>query len=175
MNRHRVSSIIGSLGLSEEDQDLVYDHFGHSKDININVYQIPQAERHLNTTGALLRKIDKNEKMSTTSSVSENASPAAATPKSTIPKIISPDRPDADQSKTVSGFETTAKAVTFSSNTGFVFHYLCKKYLFVKSNTMCALMPGNAKDKLRIKSKWFLFKCIKQFIIFNYNLKLLWF
>ena len=61
MNRHRVISIIGSLDLSEEDQNLAYDHFGHSKDVNKHIYQIPQAERQLATTGRILSLIDQNK------------------------------------------------------------------------------------------------------------------
>lgn len=59
MNRHRVSTIIGSFGLPETEQQLVFDHFGHSGDVNKNIYQIPQAERQLATTGKYLIKIDK--------------------------------------------------------------------------------------------------------------------
>nr|XP_047130473.1 uncharacterized protein LOC105843290 isoform X3 [Hydra vulgaris] len=59
MNRHRVSSLIGALGLSESNQQLVYDHFGHSGDVNKNIYQVPQAEQQLRTTGQFLRNIDQ--------------------------------------------------------------------------------------------------------------------
>ena len=60
MNRHRVSSIIGSMDLGEKEQDLEFDHFGHSKNVNERIYQIPQAERQLASTGKLLNLIDEN-------------------------------------------------------------------------------------------------------------------
>lgn len=64
MNRHRVISIIGAFNLSEEDQNLAYEHFGHSKEVNKNIYQIPQAEKQLETTGRLLALIDQNKQLS---------------------------------------------------------------------------------------------------------------
>ena len=57
MNRHRVTTLIGALGLPECDQGLAYEHFGHSGEINRNVYQVPQAERQLNSTGRYLQLI----------------------------------------------------------------------------------------------------------------------
>nr|XP_047140233.1 uncharacterized protein LOC124815515 [Hydra vulgaris] len=59
MNRHRVSSLIGALGLSVSNQQLVHDHFGHSGDVNKNIYQVPQAEQQLRTIGQFLRNIDQ--------------------------------------------------------------------------------------------------------------------
>ena len=59
MNRHRVSTLIGALGLPESEQQLAFDHFGHSGDINRNIYQVPQAERQLASTGKYLQMIDK--------------------------------------------------------------------------------------------------------------------
>ena len=58
MNRHRVSTMIGMLGLPENEQQLAFDHFGHSGDVNRNIYQAPQAERQLATTGRYLQMID---------------------------------------------------------------------------------------------------------------------
>lgn len=58
MNRHRVSTMIGMLGLPEDEQQLAFDHFGHSGDVNRNIYQAPQAERQLATTGKYLQLID---------------------------------------------------------------------------------------------------------------------
>jgi len=51
INRHRLSSLIGSMGIPESGQMMAFDHFGHSGDINKNIYQVPQAERQLATTG----------------------------------------------------------------------------------------------------------------------------
>ncbi|XP_057317070.1 uncharacterized protein LOC130661123 [Hydractinia symbiolongicarpus] len=59
MNRHRVSTLIGSFGLSEAEQQLAFDHFGHSGDVNRNIYQVPQAERQPKSTGRYLELIDK--------------------------------------------------------------------------------------------------------------------
>ena len=74
MNRHRVSTLIGALGLPESEQQLAFDHFGHSGDINRNVYQVPQAERQLQSTGRYLKLIDKgNASSSTTPVISKTA------------------------------------------------------------------------------------------------------
>ena len=59
MNRHRVSSFIGAMGLPEAEQNLAFEHFGHSKDININVYQAPPAELQLKSTGNYLKLTDE--------------------------------------------------------------------------------------------------------------------
>ena len=59
MNRHRVSTLIGALGLPEHEKQLAYEHFGHSGSINQNIYQAPPAEQQLATTGKYLRMIDK--------------------------------------------------------------------------------------------------------------------
>ena len=61
MNRHRVSTMIGALGLSESDQELAFQHFGHSGDVNRNIYQVPQAEQQLATTGKYLQQIDNGK------------------------------------------------------------------------------------------------------------------
>ena len=58
MNRHRVSSLIGALGLPGPEQQLAFDHFGHSGDVNGNIYQVPQAERQLKATAKYLHVID---------------------------------------------------------------------------------------------------------------------
>ena len=74
MNRHRVSTLIVALGLPESEQQLAFDHFGHSGDINRNVYQVPQAERQLQSTGRYLKLIDKgNASSSTTPVISKTA------------------------------------------------------------------------------------------------------
>ena len=74
MNRHRVSSLIGAMGLSEADQQLVFDHFGHSGDVNKNIYQVPQAERQLSTTGKYLEMIDTGIPFSAVRSTSDTRS-----------------------------------------------------------------------------------------------------
>uniref|UniRef100_A0A7M5UR60 Uncharacterized protein n=2 Tax=Clytia hemisphaerica TaxID=252671 RepID=A0A7M5UR60_9CNID len=60
LNRHRVSSIMGALDMSEKDRNLSYEHFGHSEEMNKYVYQIPQAEQQLARTGEFLALIDNN-------------------------------------------------------------------------------------------------------------------
>lgn len=61
INRHRVSSLIGALGLPEHEQELAFQHLGHSGDINRNIYQAPPAERQLASTGRYLAMIDKQK------------------------------------------------------------------------------------------------------------------
>ena len=58
-NRHLMTSLIGSMEMSTDDRDLVYELFGHSEHVNRNVYQAPAAERHLHVTGKILTKIDQ--------------------------------------------------------------------------------------------------------------------
>ena len=37
-NRHRVASLLAQLKLSEKENEMTYQHFGHSERINQNVY-----------------------------------------------------------------------------------------------------------------------------------------
>ena len=61
-NRHRVASLMAKFDLSEAEKDLVYQHFGHSKDMNINVYQACPGSLQLKTTGNLLKQIKEHKK-----------------------------------------------------------------------------------------------------------------
>ena len=63
MNRHRVPSLIGALALPETEQRLAFEHFGHSEEINRHVYQVPQAEQQLKSTGRYLQLIDNSSGM----------------------------------------------------------------------------------------------------------------
>ena len=38
-NRHRLSTLMAAINLSDLEKSLVFKHFGHSKDINENIYQ----------------------------------------------------------------------------------------------------------------------------------------
>ena len=38
-NRHRVASILAKISLTEQEKNLIYEHFGHSKTMNQDVYQ----------------------------------------------------------------------------------------------------------------------------------------
>ena len=69
MNRHRVSSIIGSMAIPENDKELIYEHFGHDGRINRDIYQVPQAERHLATTGKYLQMVDQGSACASTSTL----------------------------------------------------------------------------------------------------------
>ncbi|XP_057294029.1 uncharacterized protein LOC130657627 isoform X3 [Hydractinia symbiolongicarpus] len=60
-NRHRLSTLIAGLGLSESDMSLAYDHFGHSERINKTIYQAPAAHRQLLSTGKHLSVLDNDE------------------------------------------------------------------------------------------------------------------
>lgn len=74
INRRRLSSLIVALGLPESDQILAFDHFRHSGDVNKHVYQVPQAERQLATTGKYLQMIDNNSSSIKPSSSSSSQS-----------------------------------------------------------------------------------------------------
>ena len=74
INRHRLSSLIGALGLPESDQMLAFDHFGHSGDVNKHIYQVPQAERQLATTGKYLQMIDNSSSTQSIKPLSQSVS-----------------------------------------------------------------------------------------------------
>ena len=53
MNRHRVATFVGALGLPESGR------FGHSGDVNRNIYQALPAEKQLESNGKYLQLIDE--------------------------------------------------------------------------------------------------------------------
>ena len=57
-NRHQVASLFAKLQLSKQEQDLIFQHFGHSENINMNVYQAPLGAMQLKTTGHRLLQIN---------------------------------------------------------------------------------------------------------------------
>ena len=58
-NRHRLSTILAGLNLTDLERDLVFKHFGHSKEMNEHIYQAPAAHLQLSTTGKFLSQVDK--------------------------------------------------------------------------------------------------------------------
>lgn len=56
-NRHRVASLLAKLNLSSREQQLIFDHFGHSKDINQGVYQAAAGSEQVNSTAKMLLKV----------------------------------------------------------------------------------------------------------------------
>jgi len=67
-NRHRVSSLLAKLELSEFEKKMIYQHFGHSQNINENVYQAPAGAIQLQTTGKRLLAINSTGAAAATSS-----------------------------------------------------------------------------------------------------------
>jgi len=59
-NRHRVASLLARLQLPDKEQQLIFKHFGHSKSINENVYQVAAGSLHLKNTGHRLKQIQVN-------------------------------------------------------------------------------------------------------------------
>ena len=57
-NRHRISTLFAALDLSESDRDHFYRHMGHSKNINMQVYQAPLAIMAVTKIGKRLMEID---------------------------------------------------------------------------------------------------------------------
>ena len=45
------------MNLDEHEQNLIYQHFGHSKTVNQDIYQAAAGSRQLQTTGKLLLKV----------------------------------------------------------------------------------------------------------------------
>ena len=56
-NRHRVASLLGKLKLSEHEKSLIFNHFGHCRYINENVYQAAAGSVQLQITGKQLMEI----------------------------------------------------------------------------------------------------------------------
>ena len=56
-NRNRVASLLGKLKLSEHEKSLIFNHFGHCKCINENVYQAVAGSVQLQITGKRLMEI----------------------------------------------------------------------------------------------------------------------
>ncbi|XP_047131219.2 uncharacterized protein LOC136071695 [Hydra vulgaris] len=57
-NRHRLSTLMAAINLSDLEKSLVFKHFGHSKNINENIYQAPAAHQQILSTGKHLLAID---------------------------------------------------------------------------------------------------------------------
>ena len=58
-NRHRISTFVAALDMPDQDRQLFYKHFGHSSEINENVYQNPVGIREVTQVGKRLLKIDE--------------------------------------------------------------------------------------------------------------------
>lgn len=56
-NRHRVASMLAQLDLTNKEKELIYKHFGHSGNINQNVYQAAAGTLQLQSTGKHLLEI----------------------------------------------------------------------------------------------------------------------
>ena len=61
-NRHRVSSIMAKFDLSDSEKNLVFQHFGHTMEMNQNVYQACPGSMQLKVTGELLKQIKDGSK-----------------------------------------------------------------------------------------------------------------
>ena len=63
MNQHRVSMLVRALGFPKSDRELAFQHFGHSGEVNRNIYQAPPAEEQLESTGKYLKLIDEGAQL----------------------------------------------------------------------------------------------------------------
>lgn len=57
--RHRVSTLYAGLDVNANDREAFYQHMGHSKEMNANVYQAPLAEKEIRLVGSHLLNMDK--------------------------------------------------------------------------------------------------------------------
>ena len=57
--RHKISTDYALLDLPDREKELFYNHMGHSKEMNINVYQTPLALMTLAKVGTQLHRFDK--------------------------------------------------------------------------------------------------------------------
>lgn len=58
-NRHRISTIYAALDVPEKNRRVFYNHMGHSKEINRDVYQCPMAVQEITLIGKFLKKLDE--------------------------------------------------------------------------------------------------------------------
>ena len=58
-NRHRLSTILAAMDLSQQERERVYSHLGHSEKINQTIYQAPPAVMEITTVGRQLVDIDE--------------------------------------------------------------------------------------------------------------------
>ena len=56
-NRHRVATLLARLQLTEKEKEMIFKHFGHSKNMNENRYQAAPGSMQLRTTGSRLLEI----------------------------------------------------------------------------------------------------------------------
>nr|XP_047141048.1 LOW QUALITY PROTEIN: uncharacterized protein LOC124816074 [Hydra vulgaris] len=60
-NRHRISTLLASVSMTNGERNLFYDHMGHSEAINKHIYQAPPAIMQLAKTGLRLSNLDKGQ------------------------------------------------------------------------------------------------------------------
>ena len=56
-NRHRVASLLANMQLTEKEKDLIFKHFGQSKDVNEEIYQASAGTRQINSIGQMLLEV----------------------------------------------------------------------------------------------------------------------
>ncbi|XP_065682293.1 uncharacterized protein LOC136095516 [Hydra vulgaris] len=69
-NRHRVASLLAKLHLSKKEQELIFQHFGHSERMNKDVYQAPPVSMQLQTTGQFLLQINSSSNNTSAQTIS---------------------------------------------------------------------------------------------------------
>lgn len=57
-NRHRIATILAKMNLTDYEQNLIFEHFGHSKTINQTVYQAAAGSQQINCTAKVLLKVN---------------------------------------------------------------------------------------------------------------------
>lgn len=57
-NRHRVASLLSKMLLSEKEKELIFKHFGHSKNVNEDIYQAAAGTLQLQSTGQKLLQVN---------------------------------------------------------------------------------------------------------------------
>ena len=59
--RHRLSTVMASMDLTEQEGDIGYAHMGHSKTINQTTYQVHSAVMDLAHVGRQIVEVDEGE------------------------------------------------------------------------------------------------------------------
>lgn len=83
-NRHRVATLLAKFNISDKERELVYKHFGHSETMNQNVYQAAPGRLHIDTTGKLLRILNRDSDQSSSTSQSNSKSSMELTSTSSL-------------------------------------------------------------------------------------------
>ncbi|XP_047135438.2 uncharacterized protein LOC124812625 [Hydra vulgaris] len=123
-NRHRVASLLAKLHLSKKEQELIFQHFGHSERMNKDVYQAPPGSMQLQTTGQFLLQINSSSNNTSEQTIS-NTDDLSCVASVSTPKLYEVNMEGNDKIKNVKCYpkRVRPKANSVIKNSG----YGCKE------------------------------------------------